>query len=125
MAYVHRRDGILPASKWRLDISSSSAAESITEFTEHTLNSMQDFSGVYIPNKYYRILRDVITATEPSEENALVEEEDSEAAVVKKPCPFASVRFKVSSLADASFSSPLHKLTRIVFHKLTQTTSFL
>ena len=93
MAFVHRRDGMLPPSNWRLTVSSSSPAEAITEFTQHTLNSVQDFSGAYIPNKYFRILRDVITASEPSEEDA---EEAEENAIPKKPCPYTSVRFKVS-----------------------------
>ena len=52
-----------------------------------------------------RILRDVIVSTETSEEDAVVGEENDEAAVLKKPCPFASVRFKVSDFLG-TFSTP-------------------
>lgn len=97
MAFLHAKDGMVPASGWRFTVSSPSPTECITDFTQQTLDSTQDFRGAYIPNKYLRICRDVMSSNSPEDADEIAPaEEEEEGQVPKSPCPHTSIRFKVS-----------------------------
>ena len=70
----------------------------MANFCHHSTDKgVQDFSGAYIPNKYLRLLRDVIAPVVPSEEEEAepAPEEGEEPRVPQVPCPYTSLRFKV------------------------------
>jgi hypothetical protein len=54
----------LPALAWEMYFVSN---RELLEFTEMPVGSTQDFLGSYIPNKFFRLMRDVIEIVEPDE----------------------------------------------------------
>jgi hypothetical protein len=73
------------------------------------MNSTLLFNGQYIPNKYYRLMRDVIApgALKDGEE-PLPEQEDEEGVMKNIFCPYASLSLKLgrdSTLVSCLFPS--------------------
>jgi hypothetical protein len=73
------------------------------------MNSTLLFNGQYIPNKYYRLMRDIIApgALKDGEE-PLPEQEDEEGVMKNIFCPYASLSLKLgrdSTLVSCLFSS--------------------
>jgi hypothetical protein len=73
------------------------------------MNSTLLFNGQYIPNKYYRLMRDIIApgALKDGEE-PLPEQEDEEGVMKNIFCPYASLSLKLgrdSSLVSCLFPS--------------------
>ena len=95
MATVCSTISNLPSSEYTLNVLTS---ESLLNVTRHTTEGVLNFTGEYYPNKYYRLMRDVITPgilLEGDEERN--EAEDVEGEMKKMFCPYATLRFKVSS----------------------------
>ena len=85
------------------------SAQPLTNVCRHTMNSTLLFNGQYIPNKYYRLMRDVIApgALKDGEE-PLPEQEDEEGVMKNIFCPYASLSLKLgrdSTLVSCLFPS--------------------
>ena len=84
----------LPSSPFTLTLLSK---QPLANVTQHTVDNTMVFKGDYIPNKYYRLLRDVIsTAACPEGQEPLPEPVNEEGTLASTFCPYASLDFKVS-----------------------------
>ncbi len=78
----------LPTFNWELSLISKGE---LMEFSEVPINSIQDFESQYIPNKYYRLLRDVVDVI-PGEDESTNTIVGSMRLTMSDPAAYAMVR---------------------------------
>jgi len=98
MAAVCSNDADLPSSSFTLDVLSKVPLSNVMRHT--VVEGALDFRGEYYPNKYYRLMRDVIAPGALREgEDELTEPENVEGEIPQAFCPYATLRFKVRALS--------------------------